>query len=108
MDSLAELHERGGVEPQIRNVAAYGLLDDRLGGRAESGPLAAYDEPLQLFVEVEVWILGDQMVDQPDGQLARCQPDRFVIVGVDHVVAAMLALDLPRLSPAHVVADGLL
>ena len=46
-----------GVEPQIGDVAAYGLVDDRLGGRAERGPLAAYDEPLQLFVEVEVRIV---------------------------------------------------
>ena len=108
MDSLAELHERGGVEPQIGNVAAHRLLDDRLGGRPESGPLAADDEPLQRLVEVEVRIGDDQVVDQPDGQLAGGQPDRLVVVGVDHVVAATLALDLPGLAAAHVVADGLL
>ena len=50
----------------------------------------------------------DQVVDQPDGELAGGEPDRLVDVGVDHVVAAVLALDLPGLAAPHVVADRLL
>src|SRR5215217_9515670 len=108
MDALAELHERSGVEPQVRNVAAHRLLDDRLSGRPEGGPLTADDKAFQLLVEVEVWIFNDEVVDQPDGQFACGKPDGLVIVGIDHVVAAALTLHLPRLAPAHVVADGLL
>ena len=50
----------------------------------------------------------DQVVDQPDRQLAGGQADRLVVVGVDHVVATALALDLAGLAAPHVVADRLL
>jgi hypothetical protein len=50
----------------------------------------------------------DQVVDQPDGELTGGKPYRLVVVGVDHVVAPALALYLPGLTAAHVVADGLL
>jgi hypothetical protein len=106
--ALAELNQRRGIEPQIGNVPADRLLDDRLGGGTECRPLAADDEPLQLGLEVELGIRGDQIVDQPDRQLAGRQPDRLVVVGVDHVVARALALDLAGLAASHVVADGLL
>ena len=108
VDALAELDQRRGVQPEVRDVPADRLVDDRLGGRPERGPLAADDEPLQLRLEVELRIRLDQVVDQPDGQLAGGEPDRLVVVGVDHVVAAALALDLPGLAAAHVVADRLL
>ena len=48
------------------------------------------------------------MVDQPDGELTSGEADRLVVVGVDHVVAAVLALDLPGLTASHVVANSLL
>ena len=108
MHSLAELDERRAIQPQVGNVAADRFLDDGLGGRPESGSFAADDEPLQLLVEVELRIGDDQMVDQPDGQFTSGEPDRLVVVGVDHVVAATLALHLPGLAAPHVVAHRLL
>ena len=74
----------------------------------EGGPLAADDEALELGLEVELRIVLDQVVDQPDGELAGRQPDRLVGVGEDHVVLTADALHLTRLAAAHVVADRLL
>ena len=96
------------VQPQVGDVPADRLLDDGLGGRAERRPLAPDDEPLQLGLEVEVRIGRDQVVDQLDRELAGGQPDRLVVVGVDHVVASALALHLAGLAAAHVVANRLL
>jgi cyanophycin synthetase len=67
-----------------------------------------HDELLERFVEVEARVGDNQVVDQPDGELTGGQPDRLVVVGEDHVVAAALTLYLPGLAPTHVVADRLL
>ena len=108
MHSLAELDQGGRVQPEVGDVPAHRLLDDGLGGRAERGPLAPHDEPFELGLEVEVRIRPNQVVDQLDRELAGRQTDRLVVVGVDHVVAAALALHLAGLAAPHVVADRLL
>src|SRR5215211_4099461 len=90
MNPLAELDQRRGVEPQIGYVAADRLLHDRLGRRPERGPLPAHDEILEGFVEVEIRVRDDQVVDQPDRELTGAKPYRLVVVGVDHVVASAL------------------
>ena len=53
MDALAELDEGVAVEPDVRDVAARGLVDERLRGRPERLPLRQPDEPLELGQEVE-------------------------------------------------------
>ena len=63
---------------------------------------------LELGLEVELGIVLDQVVDQPDRELAGRQPDRLVGVGEDHVVLAADTLHPTRLAAAHVVADRLL
>ena len=48
MDALTELDERVAVEPDVGDVAARGLVEDRLGRRPEGLPLGEQDEPLEL------------------------------------------------------------
>ena len=48
MDALAELDEAEAVEPDVRDVAAGGLVEERLGAGAEREPLGEEDEPLEL------------------------------------------------------------
>ena len=90
MDALAELDERVLVEPDPRDVARDGLVDDRLGRRAEGGALGAQDEGVELVLEVEVGVGLDEVVDEAYGEPAGLEPDLLVDVAVDDVVAALL------------------
>ena len=106
--ALAELDQASLVQPDPRDVAGDRLVDDRLGRRAERGPLGLVDELLQLGGRSRSPGRLDQVVDEPDGELAGGQADRLVGVRVDDVVAAGHALDLAGLAAAHVVAGLLL
>ena len=110
MDALAELDERVAVEPDVRDVAAGGLVEDRLGRRPERLPLGEQDEPLELGHEVDRdrrVVRGDEVVDEGDGDLAGLDPDALLAELVDHVVAAVLA-GAPRLAVADVGAGEVL
>src|SRR6266511_1167712 len=91
VDPLAELDQRELVQPQPGDVAGGRLVDDRLGGGPERGPLGLQDEALQLGIEAEAGLRLDEVVDQPHGQAAGSDPDTLVTVPVDHVVPAALA-----------------
>ena len=106
--ALAELHQRVLVEPDPGDVAGDGLVEDRLRGGAERGALRAQDERLELGVPVELGVGLDEVVHQAYGEPRGGQADVLVDVPVDDVVAALLALDLPGLAAADVVADDLL
>ena len=54
VDALAELDERVPVEPDVRDVAADGLVDQGLGRGPEGGSLGEPDQPFELGHEVEV------------------------------------------------------
>ena len=91
METVAELHERVPVEPDERDVATDGLVDERLGGRPERLALGDPDEPLELGREVEEdlrIVRCDEVIDQPDGHLAGLEPDLLFLVLVDAVVLA--------------------
>ncbi len=106
--ALTELHQGVLVEPDPRDVAGDRLVDDRLRGRAERGPLGTLDEGLELGLPVEVRVALHEVVDQAYGEPAGRQADLLVDVAVDDVVDAGAALHLPRLAPPDVVADDLL
>ena len=108
VDTLAELDEGVLVQPDPGDVTRDGLVEDRLRGRAERGALGPDDERLELLVPVEVRVGLDEVVDEAHGEPGGGQADVLVDVPVDDVVAALLALDLPRLAAADVVADRLL
>jgi hypothetical protein len=108
MDALAELHEGVLVEPDPRDVARDGLVDDRLGRGAEGGALRAQDERLELAVPVELGVGLDEVVHQAYGELRRGQADLLVDVAEHHVVVPGHALDLAGLAAPDVVADHLL
>ena len=108
MDALAELHERVLVEPDPRDVAGDGLVDDRLRRRTERGALGAQDEVVELLLEVEVGVGLDEVVHESYGEPPGLETDLLVDVAVDDVVAALLALHLTRLAAPDVVADHLL
>ena len=106
--ALSELHERVLVQPDPRDVAGDGLVDDRLRGGAERRALRAQDERVQLVDEVEVRVGLDEMVHQAYGEPGRLEPDLLVDVPEDDVVAALVSLDLTGLAAPDVVADDLL
>ena len=86
---MAELHQRVTVEADERDVAAHGLVDQRLGRRPERLSLGQTDQVLELGREVEedVGVVRcDEVVDQPDGHAAGFEPDRLLAVLVDAVV----------------------
>ena len=94
MDALAELDEAVAVEPDPRDVALCGLVDEGLRRRAEGLPLGHPDEPLQLGREVE----GDgrvvrrhEVVDEVHGEAAGRQAHLLLHVLVDDVVLAVRA-----------------
>ena len=87
---LSELHERRVVQPDERDVAARGLVQDRLRRRSELPALRQQDQPLKLLREVELRLGLHQVVDQPDGEPARLHADVLLGVPVDHVVLARL------------------
>ena len=81
MDAVPELDQRMAVKPDEWDVAADRLVDERLGGRPERLLLGEPDEPLHLRGEIEedrriVW--RHEVVDQPDGHLARLEADRLL------------------------------
>ena len=85
---------RVAVEAHVRDVAAGGLVDERLRGGPEGEPLGHADQALELRHEVEVEgrvVRRDEVVDQPDGLPAGLDPDLLLAVLEDHVVAAVLA-----------------
>ena len=89
-----ELDQAEPVEPDVRDVAAGGLVEQRLRRRPEREPLGEPDELLQLGHEVEGdgrVARRDEVVDEPDGRLAGLDPDLLLAVLEDHVVAAVLA-----------------
>ena len=53
MDALPQLHEAEPVEPDVRDVAPGGLVEQRLRRRPEREPLGEPDELLELRHEVE-------------------------------------------------------
>ncbi len=108
VDALAELDQRVLVEPDPGDVARDRLVEDRLGRRPERRALGTQDERLQLRVPVELRVGLDEVVDQAYGEPGGGEADLLVDVPVDDVVAPLLALDLPGLAAADVVADDLL
>ena len=80
------------VEPDPRDVARDGLVEDRLGGRPEGRALGDPDQAFDLRAEVEgdgVVVRRDQDVDQRDGDLAGLDADLLLAELVDHVVLAV-------------------
>ena len=91
---MAELDQRVTVEADERDVAAHGLVDERLGRRPERLSLGQPDQVLELRREVEEdvgVVRRDEVVDQPDGHPAGLEPDRLLAVLVDAVVLAVHA-----------------
>ena len=67
MDAMPELDQRMAVEADERDVAADGLVDERLRGRPERLALGEPDEPLELGREVEEdlgVVRRDEVVDE--------------------------------------------
>ena len=108
MHALAELNEGGAVEARPRDVAADGLVDDRLRRRAERAALHEGVERLERGLDVEAVLGVHDVVDDAHGELAGGSADALLEVGVDDVVAPLLALDSARLAAAHVVPGLLL
>ena len=94
VEALSELHEAEPVEPDVRDVAAGGLVEQRLGRRPERQPLGEPDQLLHLGHQVERHggvARRDEVVDEADGRLAGLDADLFLAVLEDHVVPAVLA-----------------
>ena len=110
MDAVPELDERMAVEPDERDVAADGLVDEGLRRRPERLALGEPDEPLELGREVEEdrrVVGGDEVVDERDGHPPGLEPDGLLAVLVDAVVLAVLAGG-PGLAVADVGAGEVL
>jgi hypothetical protein len=110
VDALAELHEGVAIEPDVGDVAARRLIEDRLGAWAECLALGEQDEPLELAHEVDRdrWVVrGDEVIDEGNGDLAGLDPDVLLAVLVNDVVAAVLA-GAARLAVADVRAGEVL
>ena len=110
MDALPELDEAVPVEPDVGDVAACRLVEDRLGRRPERRLLGQPDQALHLGHEVDCdgRVVGrDEVVDQGDGDLAGLDPDGLLAELVDHVVLAGDA-GAPRLAMADVGAGEVL
>ena len=110
VDALAELDERVAVEADVRDVAARGLVEDRLRARAEGLALGEPDDALELGHEVELVVRvarGDEVVDERDRDLAGLDADCLLAVLVDDVVVAVLA-GASRLAVADVGAGEVL
>ena len=104
MDALTQLHERGVVEPDPRDVAADGLLEDRRGRRSEGRAFGAPDELVERLVEVEALLVLHEVVHDPDREPAGGQADGLVGVAVNDVVPAGMTLDATGLAARLVVA----
>ena len=91
MDPLSELDERMAVEPDVRDVAADGLVDQGLGRGPEGGSLGQPDEALELGQQIETGAgrRVHEVVDEGHGNPAGLDPDRLLAVLVDHVIAAV-------------------
>src|SRR5205085_2566826 len=86
------------------DVAAHRLVDDRLRRRAESGALRTDQQLLERRGEVEAFLGLDEVVDQPDGELACGEADPLVGVPVDHVVATRMPWNTACLATADLGA----
>ena len=110
VDTLAQLHEAVPVQPDVGDVPARRLVQERLRGRAEGEPLREADQVLQLRDGVEgvVRVPGrDEVVDEADGQASGLDPDLLLAVLEDDVVAAVVA-GAARLAVADVRAGEVL
>src|SRR5258706_2261509 len=105
-----ELDERVGVEPDVGDVAAGRLVEDRLRRRPEGLLFGQADEGLELRHEVEVdrrVARGDEVIHEADRELAGVDSDARLAELVDHVVAAVLA-GAARLAVTNVGAGEVL
>ena len=110
VNPLPQLDQAEPVEPDVRDVAPRGLVEQRLRRRPERQPLGEPDELLHLGHQVERdgrVARRDEVVDEPDGRLAGLDPDLLLAVLEDHVVAAVLA-GAARLAVADVGAGEVL
>src|SRR5256712_2916464 len=95
--ALAELDKRLIVEPDVGDVAAGGLVENRLGRGAEGRLVGQQHQTFELSDEVEGRVHLHQMIEEPDGEFPGRQPDLLLVVAVDHVVIAGRA-GPPRLA----------
>ncbi len=102
--ALPELDQRRAVEPHPGDVAGDRLVDQGLCRGAEGSALGAKQELLESDLEVELGVVGHQVVDHAHGQPARGQADRLVLVVEDDVVAPGIA-GAAGLSASRVVPD---
>ena len=93
--SEAELSRMKGMSRLTR------LLEDGRRRRAEGDALGLAQEGVELRREVEAVLGLDEVVEQPDRELAGGDADRLVGVAVDDVVAAAHALDRAGLAAAR-------
>ena len=105
MDALAELDEARTIEPDPRDVARNGLVDDRLGRRPERTLLGETDERLDLLGKVERRLVGrDEMIDESDGKAAGLASNILVAVLEYDVVPAPFAGHAARLADVRLRA----
>ncbi len=107
MDALAELHQRTGIEPDVGDVPAGRLVDERLGGGSEGVAFGIQQEALEFGDEVELRIGLDEVVDQPYRQSTGCHAHPFVQEAVDDVVLAGLLGGAGLPAPDLVTGLGL-
>ena len=81
------------VEPDVRDVAADGLVDEGLGRGPKGGSLGQPDQALERGHQVEAGAgrRVHKVVHEGHGDPAGLDPDRLLAVLVDHVVAAVSA-----------------
>ena len=93
VDAVAQLHQGSGIQPLPGDVAGDRLVENGLGGWAEGRSLSAAQVVVVFGLVIEFVIelvAGDQVVDQPNGELAGQRADSFVEVAIDDVVDAVL------------------
>ncbi len=92
VDTVPELDERVLVQAQVGDVSGRRFVEDCLGRRTERLALGEENQALQLLEVVERLrgIVGiDEVVDDPDRQLAGGNPDGLLAVLEDDVVLAL-------------------
>jgi hypothetical protein len=107
--AVAELDQAALVEADPGDVALARRLDQGRGAGPQLPALGEADEIVALFLEIEIrrpvlrldQVVGQQVVQQGQRQAARFQADLLLLVLVDHVVDAGLAV-APGLAEGHV------